>query len=608
MSARQSHLDQPGSAAWHGRRDRCWNAGDAAAMLGCSPNKARSVLLQEMATGIKQEFSDYVQDRVIDPGHRIEELCRPLAEEILDEDLTVLAFSLAVAGLSRPLGASLDGITFLEDIIWENKSINDELRAALPHAGRDSHQHNDGKALPKDKRVQMESQLLVTGAGKALFSAAKFKQNGEVEEERHAWYYPDPDLRAEIIEGWRVFEEDLANYKPVEVLEKMAPIGRTPEQLPVLRATVTGTLVLDSTIKEWESAALAFIKNVRDHELKTDADFADADAAATWCVTSKTTLQGLKAQLMSATGDVNAAVATLDRISAELDKTRISFANAIKARKDARKAEIVATGISALRKHETALNERWDQPYLPLTSDAKLAEIFGAAVKGRSSFAKMEEEVRTTLNTAKIDANRKSYAIDANLAHLLKLGDEYSSLFPDKRTLVAAKAPEDFSAIADLRVTNHKQQEQLRKLREEEAERVRAVAATPAPTEAPTPAPTAAPAAATPSSASQAEADPFATVQVVMPGGAVGRVPASSVQYVARPPAQDEKRSLKLGDINGRLGLVMTGAFVKQLGVPGAAGERGAILFSEREFDSVCEALIAHIRTVQHKAKEPALA
>lgn len=195
----QKHLDLPGSPEWHARRAGCFNAGDAPAMLDCSPHLTRRQLLTELHTGVAREFSSFVQERVIDPGHSIEELCRPLAEDVLGEELQVLSYSLAVAGLSRPLGASLDGVTFMVDTNWECKRLNNELRAALPHSGPDSHQRNSGANLPKDKRVQMEQQMLVNGAKQCLFTAGELGPKGEIIDARHAWYYPDPALRKEVL-------------------------------------------------------------------------------------------------------------------------------------------------------------------------------------------------------------------------------------------------------------------------------------------------------------------------------------------------------------------------------------------------------------------------
>jgi hypothetical protein len=313
----------------------------------------------------------------------------------------------------------------------------------------------------------MEQQLLVSGAERVLFMASKWAGD-EIVEERHCWYASDPALRAEIVAGWAQFEADLAAYTPVEVIAKPAVVGHSPDQLPSLRSSVRGELVLESNIKEWETAALAYIESVRAHELKTDKDFEDADAAAKWCDSSKETLLGVKASLMSATGDVNTAVGTLDRIVKELDQTRIAFNNAIKARKETRKTEIVTAGAAKLREHVQALNERVGQALMPTA--AAVAD-FAGAVKGKSSLAKMQEAVDATLANAKVAANQIADLIQRNRGLLRpkdgETRDDRIRLFPDFAT-VCTKSHDDFQNMVTARVAAEE-----RRL-EQERERIRA--------------------------------------------------------------------------------------------------------------------------------------
>ncbi|HYF17784.1 MAG TPA: YqaJ viral recombinase family protein, partial [Ramlibacter sp.] len=269
------HFEAPGSAEWHARRARCFNAGDASAVLGCHPSgKTRTQLLQELHTGVEQEFSDYVQQRVIDPGHRVEARWRPIAEEIVGEDLAVIAGSLDV-GLSRPLGASLDGITFMEDLLGECKSANEALRGALPHEGRDSHQRNDARQLPKGYRVQLEQQQLVTGASRTLFSACRFNDDGSVDEERHCWYSSDPALRAEILAGWRQFDADLAAYVPPSPAAVERVAAEPVEALPAVFVKVEGSIVIRENFDVFEQAMRDFLEHRLIRQPKSDQDFAD---------------------------------------------------------------------------------------------------------------------------------------------------------------------------------------------------------------------------------------------------------------------------------------------------------------------------------------------
>ena len=70
-----------GSPEWKAYRAQHFNASDAPAMMACTPNKSRGELVKELASGIEREFSDFVQERILDKGHEFEALCRPLAEQ-----------------------------------------------------------------------------------------------------------------------------------------------------------------------------------------------------------------------------------------------------------------------------------------------------------------------------------------------------------------------------------------------------------------------------------------------------------------------------------------------------------------------------------------------
>jgi hypothetical protein len=67
---------------------------------------------------------------------------------------------------------------------------------------------------------------------------------------------------------------------------------------------------------------------------------------------------------------------------------------------------------------------------------------------------------------------------------------------------------------------------------------------------------------------------------------------------------QDEGAALSLGDINARLGITMTGAFVANiLGITPAGRARRALWFTDRQFAAVCQQLIAHVEAarVRHR-------
>lgn len=641
----QIHELIQGSPEWHAHRGSHFNASDAPAMMGCSPYKTRSELIREYATGLGADV-DANKQRLFDAGHRYEALARQLAEEIIGEDLYPLV------GTEGVYSASFDGLTLLESVAWEHKSLNNQLREVFSTIANQTWHHDERgpcRLLPLLYRVQMEQQCMVSGCERILFTATKWADDDTLIERHHCWYYPDPVLRDQIVRGWKQFEEDVAAYVPVEVLDKPAPTGHAPDQLPALRSAVRGELVLDSNIKEWEAAALAYIQSVRDHELVTDEDFENAGAAADWCESSKTTLIGVKAQLMSATGDVNTAVATIDRIAAELDKTRIAFTNAIKARKDAMKAEIVASGRAAFTAHFQALTQRLGGPYMP-----PMAPDFAAVVKGLKSLKSMREKVDAEVARLKIDASVQADKIDANLKTIAAAGAP--TLFPDKGALVL-KAADDLAAVIAQRLAaeQRRQDDERERIRKEEVERVERekraeaenrmskayeaakaragidrpyevfmsfagtvasgryvvplekvdeyIAALNALQQQPTAEQDAPaekgnvplPAAAGTYASNAPEAAQGA------PSGDEGQAAHAEERAAApallEPVVIDARAPVKLGDINATLGFTMTGAFVTDtLGVASIPDPKGrAVLFNAADVPRIYDALIAHI-------------
>jgi predicted phage-related endonuclease len=129
-----------------------------------------------------------------DDGHRFEALARPRAEELIGEDFY------PVTGSLGKLSASFDGIT-----LGERRGVG-----AQDPERRDP-RCEVAEQLGLHYRVQMEQQLLVSGAERCLFLATKWDDNDTLAEERHFWYAPDAALRAEIIAGWAQFEADLAD-------------------------------------------------------------------------------------------------------------------------------------------------------------------------------------------------------------------------------------------------------------------------------------------------------------------------------------------------------------------------------------------------------------
>lgn len=531
-----------GSPEWLAYRAQHFNASDAPAMMGCSPYKTRAQLLREMHTGVAAEVDIATQKR-FDNGHRAEALARPLAEEFIGAELY------PVVGSEGRLSASFDGLTLDESICLEHKAWNNDLRAAFASM-RDTESDDAGRELPIHHRIQMEQQLLVSGAERVLFMASAWDAEGGLIEEHHCWYLPDPELRRQIIDGWAQFERDLQAYELPPSDAEPAPVGKAPETLPALRIEVTGA-VTASNLAEFKATALGAIRSVN-RELRTDQDFADAEKAVKWCVDVESRLKAAKEHALSQTADIDALFKALDDIGAEARAVRLDLDKLVTRRKTEVKEEAVAKARAALDAHIATLNAE----IAPMRVPQPVVDWAGA-IKGLKSLASMQDKLDAALAAAKIAADATARGIRANVATFHQQAAGLEFLFADLGQIVH-KAADDFLALVQARIATHKAAEAARTAQQQAA--------------APAPAPmTAAPAA-----------------------------PAWA-RPAAPPPAPraDEPATLKLGTICDRLGFTMTAAFVGDtLGVKPAKAEGAAKLYREIDFGRICAALQQHIERV----------
>jgi putative phage-type endonuclease len=628
-----------GSPEWLAHRAQHFNASDAPAMLGVSPYKTRAQLLREMHTGVVAEVDTATHMR-FQNGHRAESLARPLAENIINEDLY------PVTGTEGKLSASFDGLTLDERAGFEHKALNEELRAAFEAMSSRSMSDFDGcRMLPIHHRVQMEQQMMVSGATRVLFMASEWTADGELVDARHCWYYPDHDLRDRIIDGWAQFERDLAAYVLPESAEP-APVGKAPDSLPALRIEVSGQ-VTASNLAEFKQTALATIRAVN-RDLKTDQDFADAEKASKWCADVESRLKAAKEHALSQTATIDALFKALDDIGAEARTVRLDLDKLVARRKVEVKEEAVAKARRALDQHIAALNAEiapFRAPYA--------APDFAGAIKGLRSFASMQDALDSALANGKIAADAAARDVRKNIEHFKEVATGLEALFSDLGQLVH-KSPEDFRALVQARVLA--QQERDRKAeearqaaeaqriaaaeqraREQEAARIAAeLAAQRAESErleklaeerraAAQREAQAAEARAEQQAASKridADRDAAAALRgsLVSPVDNAARIEAArhivndiiaadTVRDAIAASRADEPANLTLGAISARLGITMTGQFVETtLRVAPARLEKAAKLYTETQFSMICCNLQTHIAAIarRHSAVEAA--
>lgn len=440
-----------GTPEWLAHRAGKKNASDAPAMLGCSPYTTRSQLLQFMHAGSRPDPTPE-QQRRFDRGHEIEALKRPVAEAIIGEDLFPCVGSETVDDIE--LSASFDGLTMLQDTNWECKSLNDDLRDALPNTGPDG---NDAANLPKAYRVQMEQQCAVSGCQRVLFTASD--GNGD---DRHCWYYPDPALRAELVAAWRQFDADLAAYTPPA--PEAVIVAEPVVTLPALSVQVDGAITIRDNLKTFGEQLTAFLERI-DKAPNDDQGFANCESAVKTLKAAEDALDAAESSALAQTASIDEMRRTVATYRDQARNMRLALEKIVKQRKEQIKGEIVTAGKQALADHIAQLNARIGKPWMPAVPCD-----FVAAAKNKRTLASLRDAVETALANAKIEASAIADRIQVNVNYL-RDNVQAMFLFADEAQIVL-KAPEDFQALVKLRIAEHAEKEAKRL--EAERERIRA--------------------------------------------------------------------------------------------------------------------------------------
>ena len=572
----------------HQHRVSHFNASDCAAMLGCSPYTSRDELLHRMHTGLAPEV-DAATQRRFDNGHRAEALARPLAEQIIGEELAPLV------GVSGKFSASFDGLTMMGDTAWEHKLLGQQL-------SYDPWDEGNGDHLPLHYRAQLEHQMIVSGAERVLFMASKWNGDDLVEE-RHCWYAGDMKLRDQIIAGWSQFEKDLVAYTPAE---RAAPVTAAPmDNLPAVVVQVQGALTVAGNLPAFGQALRSFIERI---PLKpaTDQQFADAEAACKALKKAEDALTQAEDGALAQISDVEQmrrAVADLKELART---TRLATEKLVKAEKDARRTEKVMAARAEFDKHVARLQLDIKGVRLMVP-----APDFGGAIKGMSSIASMDDKLTAALIEGQANANTVAGRVMNNLQSLDSV-PQFAHLFADRQEL-AYKDAETLELLMQKRVDAEAarleaerqriQAEAERKAREAaereaEAERQRIRAEEQAKAQAEAQAQQAIQQAAAPA-AQRAQLDADPRFAAVVAGAPTAPAPA--------PWDADEAATLKLGDVNARLAPIQISAEgLRELGIEPAGRDKRAVLYRESQFAAICEAIAGRAIAAKRAALLPA--
>lgn len=585
----QSHQLQQGSAEWLAYRREHFNASDAPAMMNASPYKTRAALLRELRTGLAPEVDASTQ-HLFDRGHKFEAASRGMAETILGEELY------PVVGNLDKLSASFDGLTMAENIVWEHKTLNNELRTCFRNMETIAPAHREhaaGRELPLQHRIQMEQQLHISGAEKVLFTASRWSDDGELLEAVHCWYYPDLQLRAEILNGWAQFTLDLAVYSPAAAAEVIVAAAVTA--LPGVSVQVTGEIAIKDNFKSFEIALREFIDKRLIRKPTTDQDFADLDQQIKALKGAEAALESAEAQMVAQVKSIDDAKRIKDMLVKLARDNRLMAEKLLEARKTEIREEIVAGARKALQEHAAALAAECKPAALNLAGVGD----FAGAIKGKRTVQTLRESCDAELAKSRIALDNQARVIRANLAAFRDLAKDREVLFPDLGAL-ATKAVDDFAAavgkrIADADAAHQRLIQQEREAQErratEDRERQERAAAARLEDQRVAELKAQQQADAAQRTVAAAGAAPAPTGILDRGESAAGK---AIVNAMAPPPAPraDEPATLKLGTICERLAPVqITAAGLEALGIRHSATAGAARLYRESDFARICAAI-----------------
>ena len=554
-----THKLTQGTPEWHAFRSKHFAASDAPAMMGVCPHKTRSQLLREKATGIVPEVSAH-QQRIFDDGHRFEALARPLAEGITGVEL------FPAVGSDGKFLASFDGIDLLEEVIFEHKTLNAKLDVLA-----------DSEPLPIHYQIQVQHQLMVSGASKCLFMATRWdEQDALVGKVFTRWFEKDAELQHKIVAGWEQFGKDLDAWKEPEAAAP-APAGVSPDALPALHIELVGS-VSSSNLPAFKARAVEVFRGIN-RELKTDEDFASAEKTVKWCKDIETRLDDAKRSALAQTSSIDDLFGAIDEIAAEARKTRLQLDKLVKERKAEVKAALVKSVTQAFELHIKGLEAE-----LPAWAKVRIAPDLAGDIAGLKSIVSIKDRLDTSLAFYKVAADEEAKRLRANAKFIESEIIGYEMLFPDLSNIGCRDHDDVVSAIKsrinafELRKKEEAEaKEELEAaIEREDAERAEAQAA-------------------------EAEAEAEAEKEMIERGTEAWADVKAATEWVDDLRGGDDAEltepDMPLSELRRRLGFSVDEAFMLGIGFE-AKKVKTSRMYHSQDFGRICEAIIAHIKTL----------
>lgn len=234
-------LDLPqGSDEWKAERMKWVTASDMAGIMGISGAfKNRNTILREKVKGVAAEVSDFVQERIFDPGHAAE---APLRQAAADE-LQLELHDIVVVNEKLGILASIDNINLDAGVIVETK-LSKADKVLVPA--------REGKAW-EPYRIQVLTQMIATGFKTGYLFVM---ESDEAENPGKCWLVPVPyceETVEKILAATEAFQADVAagRTNEIEILDvRMERLSRLLRHEQHILEEIRGPLDLMKEIKE----------------------------------------------------------------------------------------------------------------------------------------------------------------------------------------------------------------------------------------------------------------------------------------------------------------------------------------------------------------------
>ncbi len=414
-----------GTKEWQDARKEYCTASEAPIIMGDSPYVSRDELLRMKSTNEEEVITKWKQ-KVFDKGHQIEPLAREIAEAYIGQELYPVVGVKEVDGVA--MLASLDGSTMLDEFNWECKQHNKELHELL----------RDGGELTGKHFWQLEHQLVVSGAEKSLFTVSDGTEEGTIS----VWYKSRPDRREQLILGWKLFLEDLENYK---VIEPAAVKGNEITDVPELSVKVQGK-VIESSLDGFKSSSMSLISKINTN-LHSEKDFADAEVAIKWCKEVESKIDLAINQVLDQTGDIQSIISTLGEIKASARDKRLVLNKPVTEQKKKIKQDIIDEAQSLLVDYFEALTD----DFLPVVIPMPKVD-FESALKGKKSKKTLQSSANDVVAKTKIEIRRIHNRVDKNLEFYDEHARDYQQHFSDIGNL-CMEDPDSFRDMVESRIS-----------------------------------------------------------------------------------------------------------------------------------------------------------